>query len=85
MAARAERARIEALLRVKKLEVTLMDGSPWNWRTAGAGADDLASTGVPSIDAALGGGLRRGHLSEIIGSRSSGRTAVLCQALASAV
>jgi hypothetical protein len=48
-------------------------------------ADDLAGTGVPSIDAALGGGLRRGHLSEIVGGRSSGRTAAVCRALGAAV
>ena len=49
------------------------------------GADDLAVTGVPAIDAALGGGLRRGHLSEIVGGRSSGRTAAVCRALGAAV
>jgi hypothetical protein len=55
-------------------------------RAAGmACADDLAETGVPSIDAALGRGLRRGHLSEIVGGRSSGRTAVVCRALGAAV
>jgi hypothetical protein len=82
MSARAGRAQIEALLRVKKLDVTLMDGAPCQ---TPRGADDMAPTGVASIDAALGGGLRRGHLSEITGSRSSGRSAVVCQALASAV
>ena len=40
---------------------------------------------MPAIDAALGGGLRRGHLSEIVGGRSSGRTAAVCRALAAAV
>ena len=40
---------------------------------------------MPAIDAALGGGLRRGHLSEIVGGRSSGRTAVVCRALGAAV
>jgi hypothetical protein len=49
------------------------------------GADDLAVTGVPAIDTALGGGLRRGHLSEIVGGRSSGRTATVCRVLGAAV
>ena len=40
---------------------------------------------MPAIDAALGGGLRRGHLSELVGSRSSGRTTVVCRALGAAV
>ena len=47
--------------------------------------DDLALTGVPALDAALGGGLRRGHLSELVGGRSSGRTALVCRALGAAV
>ena len=54
-------------------------------RAHGIANDDLAETGVPSIDAALGGGLRRGHLSEIVGGHSSGRTAVVCRALGAAV
>lgn len=54
-------------------------------RAHGIATDDLAETGVSSIDAALGGGLRRGHLSEIVGGRSSGRTAVVCRALGAAV
>jgi hypothetical protein len=39
---------------------------------------------VPAIDAVLGGGLRRGQLSEIVGGRSSGRSSVACRALARA-
>jgi RecA/RadA recombinase len=39
---------------------------------------------MEAIDTALGGGLRRGHLSEIVGPRSSGRTTVLCNVLAAA-
>jgi hypothetical protein len=72
------RAHLESLLRARKLDVTLTDA------TTARAPDALAPTGVPSIDAALDGGLARGQLSEIIGSRSSGRTAVLCQALAAA-
>jgi hypothetical protein len=40
---------------------------------------------VPAIDAALGGGLSRGHLSEVVGPRSAGRTTILCHAMAAAV
>jgi len=47
-------------------------------------AADLACTGVPALDVALGGGLRRGHVSEIVGDRSSGRTGVLHQTMRAA-
>jgi hypothetical protein len=39
---------------------------------------------VPAVDAAAGGGLRRGHLSEIVGARSTGRTTLLCAIFAAA-
>ncbi len=32
--------------------------------------------GIAALDALLGGGLPRGHLSELVGGRASGRTAV---------
>jgi len=41
-------------------------------------------TGIAALDALLGGGLPRGHLSEIVGGPSSGRTALLHALLASA-
>jgi hypothetical protein len=41
-------------------------------------------TGIESLDELLGGGLPRGHLSEIVGGPSSGRTALLHALLASA-
>lgn len=75
----AARAQVESLLRARKLDITLTSAAPW----AGV-ARDVAPTGVPHIDGALGGGLSRGHLSEIIGSRSSGRTSVICRVLAAA-
>lgn len=78
--AQIARADIESLLRARKLDVTLTSTAPW--RTAGA--DAVAALGVPSLDAALGGGIRRGHLSEIVGPRSAGRTTVMCRALAAA-
>jgi len=87
------RSQIESLLKARKLDVTVVtmpSAAPWA-TTGPAGltgmpaAADLAVTGVSSIDAALGGGLRRGNLSEIVGRRSSGRTGVVCRALAAAV
>jgi len=74
------RAALESLLRAKKLDVTLT-------ATPGALAplpDRLAPTGSPELDAALGGGLRRGHLSEITGVPSSGRSTLAVQAIAAA-
>jgi recombination protein RecA len=76
MAARAE---IESLLRARKLDVTLTSAAPWARERR-----DAAPVGIAQLDAALGGGLPRGHLSEIAGPRSSGRTTVLCRILAAA-
>jgi recombination protein RecA len=71
-------ARLESLLRDKKLDGTLPSAAPWRQ------AEDRAATGIASLDAQLGGGLRRGHLSEIAGARSTGRTSILCAAMAAA-
>jgi hypothetical protein len=46
-------------------------------------APEMASSGIPEVDA-LTGGLPRGCLTEICGSASSGRTSVLLAALAAA-
>src|SRR5687768_2028414 len=81
MAKVAARAEIESLLRTRHLDRTLTSLAPWH---TSRHDDDPASTGVPSLDAMLAGGFRRGHLSEIVGPRSSGRTSVMCQVLASA-
>jgi recombination protein RecA len=75
------RAELESLLRARRLDVTLTTTAPGQRRSA----DDLAATGVASLDEALGGGFRRGHQSEIVGARSSGRTTVLCHTLGAAV
>jgi hypothetical protein len=74
----ARRAELESLLRARKLDVTLTSAAAWD------AARDVASTGMAALDQALGGGLARGHLSEIVGPRSSGRTTVLCRVLAAA-
>ena len=75
------RAYIESLLRARKLDVTLSSAQPWSTRKA---VEDCVTTGVPGLDSALGGGLRRGQVSEIVGPRSAGRMAILCGLLAAA-
>ena len=79
------RAAIESLLRDKKLDVTLTPLGPLGEPLAPmADAARVAPTGIASLDASLGGGLRRGHLSEIIGAASTGRATLAVQALAAA-
>lgn len=67
----AARAALETLLRDRKLDLTLTSARP------AVPEDRLAATGIAAIDGPLGGGLRRGHLSEIVGVRSSGRSTIL--------
>jgi recA bacterial DNA recombination protein len=90
------RADLESLLRARKLDRTLTtslpsapspDELPALANIAPpdiAPPDIIAATGLPPLDARLGGGFLRGHLSELVGQRSSGRTSVLLQALAAA-
>jgi len=84
--ATAARAEIEALLRARKLDTTLTSTHPLE--TSGAAAGDPAdeqyvvATGIAALDARLGGGFARGQLSEVVGPRSSGRTAVVLSTLA---
>ena len=68
---------LESLLHSRKLDGTIASALPLP-------ADRLAQTGLDRLDEHLNGGLPRGHLSEIIGPRSSGRTSVLCALLATA-
>ena len=85
--ATAARAEIEALLRARKLDTTLTSAHPCGAsETAGNSADDqyVVATGIAALDARLGGGFARGQLSEVVGPRSSGRTAVVFAALAGA-
>jgi recombination protein RecA len=80
-----DRNYLESLLRDRKLDHTLANGGltpvlargsdPIRW---------LVPTGMTELDARLEGGLPRGHLSEVIGPRSSGRLAILVSALAGA-
>jgi len=73
------RAELEALLRTRKLDVTLTSSAVWT----PADEDRVAASGWPALDDPLGGGMRRGHLSEIVGERSAGCT-TLWLALAAA-
>jgi len=77
------RAHLESLLKDRKLDVTLTTATPLAGTFPSADVD-LAATGVVQIDRALGGGLRRGQLSEIVGHRSTGRTTIVCRALTEA-
>lgn len=72
------RAALESLLRARKLDVTLTSGD------APLPPSLLAPTGDAGLDAALGGGLRRGHVSEIVGAPSSGRSTLVARLLAAA-
>jgi hypothetical protein len=72
------RAELESLLRTRQLDRTLTTALPAVPDT------DLASTGIAALDARVGGGLPRGHISEVVGPRSSGRTSLTLQMLAAA-
>jgi recombination protein RecA len=72
------RADLESLLRLKKLDHTLTALEPIAGRTW------LVPTGIADLDARLQGGLPRGHLSEVVGARSSGRLAVTLSTVAGA-
>ena len=70
---------LESLLRTRKLDHTLT-----GFRSEPAEARWLVPTGITALDARLDGGIPRGHLSEVVGPRSSGRLAVVVSALAGA-
>jgi hypothetical protein len=75
------RVDLESLLRTRRLDRTLTTALPTlDPRDETA----CAPSGVPSLDAPLGGGFPRGQLSEVVGPRSSGRTSVMLQTAAAA-
>jgi hypothetical protein len=81
------RADLESLLRTRRLDRTLTTMLPaLPALELGSTRDEalVAATGLDALDARLGGGFPRGHLSEIVGPRSAGRTSVLLRTLASA-
>jgi hypothetical protein len=75
----AARAAVEALLRDRKLDRTLTTTLPDR-----LGEDAVAALGTDTLDRALSGGLPRGHVSEVAGPASSGRTSLAWAALAAA-
>ncbi len=75
----APRTHLEELLRARKLDRTLTTALP-----AGLGEDALAPFAIAALDARLLGGLPRGHLSEMVGALSSGRTSLALAWLAAA-
>src|SRR5437763_5719987 len=72
------RADLESLLHTKNLDRTLTRGERVRPDL------DYASTGYATLDARLAGGIPRGQVSELVGPRSSGRTALTLQLLAAA-
>ena len=73
------RADLESLLHTKNLDRTLTRFEP------GARPElDRASAGHVRLDARLSGGIPRGQVSELLGPRSSGRTALTLRLLAAA-
>jgi hypothetical protein len=75
------RADVEALLRAKKLDRTLV---PVTKGSGMAVVIETMATGLVELDQQLGGGIPLGHFSEIVGPRSSGRTSLLMAMLAAA-
>ena len=70
--------RLETLLQARKLDGTVNR----SWRDSLAFPS--ASSGNSEVDRQLGGGWRRGEVSEVIGPRGSGRTSLLVSTLAAA-
>lgn len=73
------RADVEALLRAKQLDRTLV---PVTKGSGTAMAVEAMTTGLIELDQQLGGGIPLGQISEIVGPRSSGRTSLLMAMLA---
>jgi hypothetical protein len=73
------RAAVEALLRERKLDRTLTTLLPER-----PAEEAVAALGTDALDRALSGGLARGHVSEVVGPASSGRTSLAWAALAAA-
>ena len=81
------RDHLETLLRDRKLDHTLWGLTPLRYGGQTPSRQThrwLVPTGIAALDARLEGGLPRGHLSEVIGPRSSGRLAIVVSALAGA-
>jgi RecA DNA recombination protein len=81
VALRPDRTSLVAALAARRLDRTLTTALP-----AVDPADEysIGPTGIPGLDARLGGGFPRGQLSELVGARSSGRTSLLLRMMAEA-
>jgi hypothetical protein len=79
--ARVDRTTLLTALRARSLDRTLTTALP---AVAPQDEQAIGSSGLAPLDARIGG-LPRGHLSEIVGPRSSGRTSLLLQAVAAAI
>ena len=75
---------LESLLRDRKLDHTVADWGLTPVPVQGSDPTWVVPTGIAELDIRLEGGIPRGHLSEVIGPRSSGRLAILTSALAGA-
>jgi hypothetical protein len=75
------RADLESLLRTRQLDRTLTSSLP---PLDPHDEYAIGSSGVPALDQILGGGFPRGQISEIVGSRSSGRTSLITRLMAAA-
>ena len=75
--ASATLTRLESLLAARRLDSTIA-------RQDAEGGVTLVTTGITSLDSSLGGGWRRGEISEVLGPVSSGRASVLCATMAAA-
>lgn len=78
---RATHASLVEALRARKLDRTVTGVGPG---PAAMDPDATGASGIPGLDAGLGGGLPRGQVSEVVGRASSGRTSLLLQWMAAA-
>ena len=79
--ARPDRTSLVAALAARRLDRTLTTSLPVVDPTD---EYSIGSTGIPTLDAQLGGGFPRGQLSELVGARSSGRTSLVLRMMAAA-
>lgn len=78
MGSQVKIADLEALLRSKHLDRTLTS------TRVDRPDESVVPVGIPAIDCRLRGGFPRGHLSELVGTRSAGRTTAVHALVASA-
>lgn len=74
----------ELLDAIKQIEKAYGQGSIMRMGDGVIGKLNTISTGIPSLDIAIGGGLPKGRICEIYGVESSGKTTIALQVLAQA-